>query len=349
MKGLQPDQPLKPTRQAINLTDLNQFTILASRPAADSTQLTGRLSRPGSLGPGDTVRLFITLEDDVLGQVSQVDPDAGTAVLSVLTEHVSPAIITGTSLPLYDDYWYDGVHLVLDIGLRWTRTQFVAPDAFIQDAPMPGWRQSRAAKPGDEGRADGTIVPGGWDHEHCGICWRHIGSGGDPEGYVTGSNEWVCTSCYRRYVEPRDLAFVLEGTDDRSDNEPFEAVSRLIDEYDLGAVRDYLSSQGQVDVRSRSGWTPLMIAAWRGQGTLVELLLHEGADVNAVAEPQGYAALAMGAQAGHAKIVELLLNAGARPRVPEYFFGGSLLGYVKSGRGRTDQRIADLLARAGAT
>jgi hypothetical protein len=68
-------------------------------------------------------------------------------------------------------YWLPRVQLVLDPTTTWTRTRFVPPDAFEQDAPTPGWRQSRVAQPGDENRTDGVIVAGGWDHEHCEICW----------------------------------------------------------------------------------------------------------------------------------------------------------------------------------
>src|SRR5215469_14397577 len=183
-------------RSVMILDDLNQFSILALEIVGDRTRLRGRLSKPGQPTTGDDMRLFISLEDDLPGDLTEVNPDARTAVFTVFTEHLHPAVVIGSTFPIYNEYWFGRIDLVLDASIRWALKQFVAPDAFVQDDPTEGWRQSRVAEPGDESRADGQIVPGGWDHEHCEICWRHIGSGGDPEGYVTGNDEWVCRSCY---------------------------------------------------------------------------------------------------------------------------------------------------------
>jgi hypothetical protein len=46
--------------------------------------------------------------------------------------------------------------------------------------------------------------------------------------------------------------------------------------------------------------------------------------------------------------VEKLLSAGAKADVPETFFEGSLLGYVKTGPGRENARIFELLTQAKA-
>jgi hypothetical protein len=46
--------------------------------------------------------------------------------------------------------------------------------------------------------------------------------------------------------------------------------------------------------------------------------------------------------------VETLLAVGATPQVPATFFDGSLLKYVKSGPGRDNARIFELLTQAGA-
>ena len=335
----------------MTLDELNQFSIIGLETEGDRTRLRGRLSKPGLPAAGDDMRLFVSLEDDVPGDLTEVDADARTAVFTVFTEHLHPAVVIGSTFPIYNGYWFGRIDLVLDDGIQWTRKHFVAPDAFVQDAPTGGRRQSRVAEPGDEGRADGQIVPGGWDHEHCDICWRHIGSGGDPEGYVTSNDQWVCTSCYSRFVQRRDLSFVEDGADEdlvASDaEEAFARARRLIDEYDLDGIRRLVRSRGCAEARSRHGWTALMIAAQRGHRSLVKLLLAEGCDVNAGAS--GYTALALAAQAGHAQIVQLLLDAGADVRVPRDFFNGSMFLFVKTGHGRAGDQIAELLTRAGAT
>lgn len=45
------------------------------------------------------------------------------------------------------------------------------------------------------------IVPHGWNHEHCGLCCKTISmvQGDEPEGYTDGT-DWVCESCYKKYI-----------------------------------------------------------------------------------------------------------------------------------------------------
>jgi hypothetical protein len=43
-----------------------------------------------------------------------------------------------------------------------------------------------------------TIEPGGWDHEHCDGCNRHINVGGTFWQTARGSCFWLCPYCYRR-------------------------------------------------------------------------------------------------------------------------------------------------------
>ncbi len=76
------------------------------------------------------------------------------------------------------------------------------------------------------------------------------------------------------------------------------------------------------------------------------LLLDTGADVNAVSEQHGYTSLALAAQKGYVQIVETLLAVGAVPQVPAAFFDGSLLKYVKTGPGRDNTQILELLIQA---
>jgi ankyrin repeat protein len=128
----------------------------------------------------------------------------------------------------------------------------------------------------------------------------------------------------------------------------FEYVGRLIDAYDLDGIRKYIAEGGNVNVSNRHGWTPLMFAASRGHNSLVALLIAKGADVDAVAHENGFTALANAAQGGHLEVVQMLLRAGATVKVPDPLCGGSLLLYVKSGRGQNDQRISQLVTDAGA-
>jgi hypothetical protein len=130
------------------------------------------------------------------------------------------------------------------------------------------------------------------------------------------------------------------------DDDTFEIVTGLIKHHDVEGLRGFLTD-GDPNLRNRYAWTPLMYAAGRGHTRLIRVLLDSGADVNA-ASRFGLTALASAAQNGHFRAVEMLLAAGATVDVPENFCGGSLLLYVKTGRGRDYPRISQVLSDAGA-
>lgn len=58
-----------------------------------------------------------------------------------------------------------------------------------------------------------------------------------------------------------------------------------------------------------NGWTPLYIAAWKGERIMVRMLLKAGATVNAK-DHEGDTALSVANKAGHHDIVEVLRSAG---------------------------------------
>jgi len=60
----------------------------------------------------------------------------------------------------------------------------------------------------DEGIDVGELVEGGWDHEHCAICWEAIGPVDQVEGYFSAPDTWVCERCYVDYVARRSLEFI---------------------------------------------------------------------------------------------------------------------------------------------
>jgi hypothetical protein len=335
------------------LADLSQFTIQQMVQQSDHSLLSGRITKPGRLSSGEHLSVFISLKENARGVLTELDPDAALAVLSVNAKNLHPALVIGATFPVYDAYWARKLPLALDDDIHWTRMQFVPLDAFVEPSENAGWRKWRIATPDDSKRTDGRIVPGGWDHEHCELCWHKMGPAGDSDGYFSGAKQWVCVSCYDCFIQPRNLQFVMEGDWGDSDNPAssltvFQQINRLIDNYDLHAIRRFLDDAGKVDVRNKFGWTPLMLAASRGHQSLIALLLDVGADVNAVSEQHGYTVLALAAQKGYALVVEKLLGTGARVEVPDTFCGGSLLTYVKTGPGRENARVSKLLTDAGA-
>jgi hypothetical protein len=97
---------------------------------------------------------------------------------------------------------------VLDREHHWKKVRFVPTDSFMWEGPEGG-RQWRIVEPGDSERTDGSIVPGGWDHEHCAICNARIEAGGSA--YVNDYDDWLCERCHDRWVAAADLGFVIEG------------------------------------------------------------------------------------------------------------------------------------------
>jgi len=48
------------------------------------------------------------------------------------------------------------------------------------------------------------LVKGGWSEDHCAICWWKLIGSDTPErgeGYTNGQ-DWLCTECYQRFVNP---------------------------------------------------------------------------------------------------------------------------------------------------
>ena len=107
-----------------------------------------------------------------------------------------------------DGYWGVRAELVLTGGSRWERTHFEPTDMVRFPANGGGWMGTRSS---EEAPRDGDVVPGGWDHEHCDICQKKIGSGGEADGYFSAPDAWVCDECYADFVTPRSLAFISDA------------------------------------------------------------------------------------------------------------------------------------------
>lgn len=103
-----------------------------------------------------------------------------------------------------DDYWGERAVLVLDPARKWHRTEF-APVNAVRVAGPAGERMITRVGPGPP---HGTLVKGGWDHEHCAICWGTIGIHGGAVGYVSPPDIWACEDCYRNFISTRSLDFI---------------------------------------------------------------------------------------------------------------------------------------------
>jgi ankyrin repeat protein len=84
---------------------------------------------------------------------------------------------------------------------------------------------------------------------------------------------------------------------------------RAIKQGDVEAARAHLRSGVDINSIDRYGQTALMLAAHRGHGDIVALLVEQGADLNVTAK-YTLSALMLAVIAGHGNIARLLARAG---------------------------------------
>lgn len=124
-----------------------------------------------------------------------------------------------------DGYWGGRAQIVLDMSRQWRRTRFEPSDAISFEGAECTWmgKATEASRASSDLRlypartqpsgtqpteGEGEIISGGWDHEHCVICWQKISPTTQTEGYVSLPSTWICLSCYSQFVRPRSLGFI---------------------------------------------------------------------------------------------------------------------------------------------
>jgi hypothetical protein len=104
-----------------------------------------------------------------------------------------------------EEWWTpEQLRLVEDTARSWVRTTF-SPSDMLLIRRQPGERSmGRRVRPGERPDPDSEIIEGGWDHEHCELCWAEIAASGEHqrEGYTDGKT-WICVSCFNAYIAPR--------------------------------------------------------------------------------------------------------------------------------------------------
>jgi hypothetical protein len=105
--------------------------------------------------------------------------------------------------PPKEEWWTpQQVALVEDRSRHWRLTSFEpsATVAFESD----GQTVVRKRQADDDIATAAHVVPGGWDHEHCALCWQKISgiAGANQSGYTDG-RDWLCTDCYEKFIIPR--------------------------------------------------------------------------------------------------------------------------------------------------
>lgn len=140
----------------------------------------------------------------MIGGLIELNREKKTAVF--VAAYPNRWATVGVQLAYVDGYWdASDVEMVLDENRSWKRLVFEAQDAAMYR--YEGGRMlKRAVDLSASDRPPEQMIPGGWDHEHCKFCWKHI----EPQqiAYVDSDGNWLCEACYEGYVVPHDLSFM---------------------------------------------------------------------------------------------------------------------------------------------
>ena len=103
-----------------------------------------------------------------------------------------------------ETWWTDWqLALVEDRSRLWRQEAFQPHDGLAHSAD--GTRLMRKRPPGEPPAPNEAIVEAGWDHEHCALCWEKIATyEGCQHTGMTDGNDWLCITCYQRYILPRE-------------------------------------------------------------------------------------------------------------------------------------------------
>jgi len=135
-------------------------------------------------------------------------------ICSVLvTNHHDPDIKhlrVGESYTWFRDYWSPPfVEAIADQTNEWRQFTFQPSDAaYYRQDELIAWRQVGSPLP--EGAVELYVKPGGWDHEHCGLCGDHIDSD-HPIAYQDAEGFFLCATCFERYGAIHDVSFQMDA------------------------------------------------------------------------------------------------------------------------------------------
>ena len=166
---------------------------------------------------GDILRTALTLDwtpSSPIAPASLYQPDGSwTKVLDLhklvqrvedtLTfetyERGAAPLIPGNTYTLTSWWRPDQLEIAQDDSRLWQKQSFIPKDLVLFS--IEGRRLGRQAVEGEAVGEEETRVKGGWDHEHCFLCWRRISADkGEPNEGYTDDKIWLCETCYQTYI-----------------------------------------------------------------------------------------------------------------------------------------------------
>jgi hypothetical protein len=141
----------------------------------------------------------------VAGRFVNVNFGTLTAWFVLTTSEELALLQVGERYRRFDGYWGERAALVLDRNRRWTQRTFAPVDAVAYKRP----RDTLFGKATNQNLPEGgTLINGGWDHEHCEICSAKISPHTHPVAMFSEPDHWICRECYEKFVVPHSLDFI---------------------------------------------------------------------------------------------------------------------------------------------
>jgi len=129
-------------------------------------------------------------------------------------------LVQGATYPCTPWNHYNEVRLIANRRMAWTRTKHLAQDAYTEKENSTVFCRMNTC---DEDASDmlgpfdpskHVIIPGGWDHDHCSMCWATISQYCEKEaeqwGYESTEGEWLCDECHEKYILRGTLDFLIK-------------------------------------------------------------------------------------------------------------------------------------------
>jgi len=167
----------------------------SSRVVRVTVRLSGRLVpplSPASLFNPDSDSDSATIE---LHRLIELDGDVATFESFGMRE---PLPNVGERL-IFQSWWTpDQLELARDADRMWTERRFEAGPALVVHTEYGHSVRARATEQTSPG--DATLLPHGWDHEHCALCWVKISETSGQASAYYSDGDWLCVKCYCSYV-----------------------------------------------------------------------------------------------------------------------------------------------------
>lgn len=181
----------------ITFATLPQFEVLEIKRIDSVTRCSGIIKNIVSLSKAEPewiVTIYVNQSKFIQGRFSEVDSKTFHVTIDLINLGYSNNIVVGNNYPMLDGYWGDLAELVFNTSTVWKRVKFEPRDSIVHHL---------------DGKIE--IVKGGWEHEHCEICSQTISqyeSNNNSYGYVNQKDNWLCQSCYEKYVQEKSLNFI---------------------------------------------------------------------------------------------------------------------------------------------